>query len=959
MNLSLLLYGGVALIKGIKDYILENSYKIIIDFSICFMLCVFAPTEAYYSNNTEFWFDEKILFTYVALTFLVSYLLLSFISLLVMRTKCARYSIIIEFIAFFYFYVQGNFVPRNYGILNGETIEWGNYSLYGAISIILIITISSVVIVCAVNYKEKTIRYLTRIAIYILLIQFVTMAVLIISKSCKTSDKSLVVSDKDVYTLSEDRNIVVFILDSFDSSTMQELINGEESEWVKDVLKDFVYYPNTSGAYPSTVGGVPFILTGSWYENDEKYSDHLVKAYKESPVYEMLDAKGYSVGIYTIPQFLTDGNNFVNVLASRYIVSDWSGFLCSIYRLCAFNYSPHQIKKYFYITASDFDEFRDVNEDYNSYSLQVVDFYNKLLNDGLSIDKQKSYRVYHVMGTHPPYTFGKALIEDGGSYWITDEAKGCISLLDEFMNRLKRENIYDNTSIIVMADHGQFNLNQNPVFMVKDALTHNGFEISDKKLTYSDFNNIILELIERDTLSSDFIETINRTDRRFLYYSLDTSFDRDYLPGIDEYIVGEEARDYEAMRPTGRKFLPDEDIGDYKLGTRLCFEDLKGVAPYCVYGWGQKGYTSRECMMRFHVVDDYNNILVKIGYLNVNSRRNTEFEVNGKKVAEMMPNSMDELSFIIPHEYLSDDGILDLKIQQPSVALAKAGDKIEYIEFLDTDEAVDVETQCAGRLYDVYDEECYFGKVGLGNKYIVSGFSSDEDGGIWTDGKKAYLKINVPKERENLLFSIDYFGRNTQSVSVYANGKWVTDFNTDIGNQSISFVIPDEYMPNNTLELELDFPHVLSPYEENGSEEIRELGMFFQRIKISNLQGITIEELSGVGTYEENVDHFWTWNDVSSEYRIRNYSTSKQAIFKCGFSSASNECSTVNVFVDDVLIDSIELKPNVITEYSHELIFNNKKDITISFEYIGDSFGPTDYDSRVLSIRVIDMNVEY
>ena len=65
-------------------------------------------------------------------------------------------------------------------------------------------------------------------------------------------------------------------------------------------------------------------------------------------------------------------------------------------------------------------------------------------------------------------------------------------MTNEYIKRLKENGAYDNSVIIVMADHGNTDLNDaddmlvraNPMFLVKGINEHHAFEKSDKPLSY-------------------------------------------------------------------------------------------------------------------------------------------------------------------------------------------------------------------------------------------------------------------------------------------------------------------------------------------------------------------------------------------------------------------------------------------------------------------------------------------
>ena len=62
------------------------------------------------------------------------------------------------------------------------------------------------------------------------------------------------------------------------------------------------------------------------------------------------------------------------------------------------------------------------------------------------------------------------------------QAKGALYIVEEYINQLKKSGIYDKTTIIIIADHGSVNLEQNPLFLIKEYGADKEFII--KKYTY-------------------------------------------------------------------------------------------------------------------------------------------------------------------------------------------------------------------------------------------------------------------------------------------------------------------------------------------------------------------------------------------------------------------------------------------------------------------------------------------
>ena len=105
------------------------------------------------------------------------------------------------------------------------------------------------------------------------------------------------------------------------------------------------------------------------------------------------------------------------------------------------------------------------------------DFVNNFNNGELTADLDKTFRFYYLQGSHPPYELnenGQMLTSSDDPF--KDEFKlpqttGFFKLLDSYIRELKRLGIYDNTIILIIADHGEASPeqpDQQPIFFVKN-----------------------------------------------------------------------------------------------------------------------------------------------------------------------------------------------------------------------------------------------------------------------------------------------------------------------------------------------------------------------------------------------------------------------------------------------------------------------------------------------------------
>lgn len=677
-----------------KKTIIDSTGKswLILCTAFSFMICVFAPLDIFLTNQSEFWFQLSHLLPVLLATFVAVAGVLYALSILMKRSKVSLYVYALFFSILIFFYIQGNFIPRNYGVLNGEEIQWSNYPRYAKDSIILfIITLMLWSVIC-LKVKEKIYTVGRYLGIILILTQLVTIATLYIQNNVLVENstfRSGVVTDKDMFHLSENNNILVFVLDTFDSDDMKKLLERENSERYNELFTDFTFYPNTLGAYPTTKGAMPYLLTGVWYENEKPYTKYIEEAYIDNHIYNALKENKYSIGVYTLLTFLSsDYDMYLNVEEKDYEIANYTSFIKKIYQLVAFNYMPHQLKRYFLINTDDFSELKKSSTKDAAFSSDVQEFDRLLEEQGISITETGNcFRVYHLLGVHAPYTFGEELLsEDNRKYDVYDEAAGNCTLLSHFLKKLKENDSYDNTTIIIMADHGHVNYSQNPLFMIKNVKEKHEFKISEEKMSYEYFADMLISLTQGIRIDEKYVSDcqLDGKLRRFLYYSWDDSWAKQYLPSMSEMWADESVIDLIA---TERHYLSrdidysyelsNQITGNYTLGTELSFaKDHATANDFCLLGFSNNEenhtWTDRNiAKMKFLFHDDFENLLLKLNYSTYLSPERVLIYANDNLIEDYLANGAEEKEFIIPSEYIKEDELI-ITFEFPDAASPKS-----------------------------------------------------------------------------------------------------------------------------------------------------------------------------------------------------------------------------------------------------------------------------------------------
>lgn len=644
--------------------------SILLGLSALFMFFILGPTDVFFSNVSEFDFDYFSMMLLMLIGLIIS---LFFVSVILSLLGKFRFAPTVYSLCFFmtlFFYIQGNYIPRNYGVLNGSEIEWEKYPGLAVASLVLAVVILLLFVFVIVRFKDKSIKICTYGATILLAIQVISVGILIVQnrESIHGNSENIVFTTSHFNEYSENENIIVLVLDSFDSSVMEECVN---EGIVDDMFDGFTYYPNTIGAYPTTVGAVSYILTGEWNENKGSIAEYQELAYKNSPLFSNLENSDYQTDVYATGDSVYTGTKyFANEETVKVHISNEFGFIKTMLKLICFDYFPHQFKQYFYVTNSDFDSYI-VSDSFEIYKKNVPEVYSFLCNSELSVSlAHNNFKYIHTKGIHPPYEFNAELetINDGV---LADEVQGCFTFLRTYFDVLKENGVYDNSCIIVMADHGFSECSgQHPLFMVKNRYESHSLQISDAAVSYEYLQDVFESFINNEIVDENYFESYHGdiNGRRFLLYSSVISTGNGVLPTIEEMYFYD-SYEFEDGVYTGKVYDSLALDTSYTLGDEIYFNKDGTSERYCQLGFSvpetentwTSGYRS---YMKFDIGDDYKgNVEVTIDYSTFGEQEVT-VKAGGEYITEFVANGKQEVTFVVSSEYINN-GVLELEFDFP------------------------------------------------------------------------------------------------------------------------------------------------------------------------------------------------------------------------------------------------------------------------------------------------------
>jgi len=275
-------------------------------------------------------------------------------------------------------------------------------------------------------------------------------------------------SYEEQFKMSSEENIIVFILDRLDTMFLEEAL--EKYPDISDALVGFTFYTNNVSTGLYTYPSIVNMITGEPYTNEITREEYLTSAWNNAQLFDILHEYDYSVNMlmdgvsmyYSPKDVLNKVDNIKTTDISnravnhgtvvKYMVSfSIARHAPLIMNASLDSYTPFAIEKFVTITG--------VPDYFPPYITAKSDllYYDKLKETKLSLDSSKStFSFMHLNSAHAPYGYDEnlnpVLAKDARMY---PQIRGSFKILEEYFAQLKELGIYDSSTIIIIADHGE------------------------------------------------------------------------------------------------------------------------------------------------------------------------------------------------------------------------------------------------------------------------------------------------------------------------------------------------------------------------------------------------------------------------------------------------------------------------------------------------------------------------
>lgn len=466
-----------------KKMLEKARIPFLISFLFCFMLFIFGPAEIFFANVVEFQFVYGEFGGYLTVLALGVSVLMTVIGMLLPdKIKRIYLSLILGisvagYLQVMFFNKQLDLLglnPDGYHIAGGRAL--GNLIIW-----ILIIAIILVISFWKYHIWKKAIVYISFLLLAMQGVAYVSLLITARDEAYHYPERGLHISGENQFQVSEDKNVIVIVLDHFSNEYIDRL--NAAYPGATDFLHDFTYYSNYDCNYYGTYPSLVHMFTGCEVDMSKKVNDWFAEIWtseKTTDFYTMLHENNYVANFYTTIDTMLCGMNGLELLEGK--IDNLSSenldynvyntlLLKTMMKMSAYRMFPELLKPQFYTRSSEYEDVVRVQNTELEVTHHQANLNAGLQRHGLTVDGEHNYFiVQHLMGTHEYTT------DENGMYLedrtLEETAKGCMVVIEEYLEELKRLGVYDDATIVITSDHGHWNVQPQVLFYIKQAGEH-------------------------------------------------------------------------------------------------------------------------------------------------------------------------------------------------------------------------------------------------------------------------------------------------------------------------------------------------------------------------------------------------------------------------------------------------------------------------------------------------------
>ncbi len=530
-----------------------------------FTALFFAPSEVFLGNPAGFDFSIGVAIPVLLLLSLCVTIVFS-LSVSFLPIKVLKILNLSIFALTVCFYMQSLFLNGSLIELDGEQLILSRKTILINAVIWAVIIVATFVLWRVLRSKGKEKTYITAtkfLSLALALMQLVGIFSLYIGYDKSISEsKSRYFTKEGRLTLSKQNNVVMFIIDYCDSKIVNEAL--EQDPVLLDDMSGFTYYADNIFTHSRSYPAITYLLTKQKCYYDVPYQEYLEESFKNSDYMKTMDSLGTDIRVFSHPAYFGASSmkyirNHVSSFSSGVSSIKLLNFIKQTIKVSAFRGMPYLFKTRFSYVTEDLNAKVCVEKENAATPLDEIDLFQSVKTLGIKTDDTYSsaFRFYHMYGSHPGAMVNENA-ESAASVSLSQAFRGDIKIIKTYIEELKKAGVYDNTTVIITADHGEFfgeiRQPQNCILMIKPAKadTQAPLKISEAPVSHEDLFPYVIKMLGGDysKLGTPIDEVSETAQRKRYFYNTELD-DNAKEAFLREYVVEKDGRDINNYVPTG------------------------------------------------------------------------------------------------------------------------------------------------------------------------------------------------------------------------------------------------------------------------------------------------------------------------------------------------------------------------------------------------------------------------
>jgi hypothetical protein len=446
-------------------------------------LFVLVPAHVYLVNRSAVVvFFREVLAVTLGLSVVIGLLLIGLSQLCPPRPR--QYITVFVVGVSFLFWIHAYCLVWSYEVMDGGSIPWENYTGRASTDAALWIIVLGLML----KFVPRLYPRVTAICTGLLAIQLVSLGISATRAYVSPLDffKHYYVEQEPVFEYSTERNVILILLDEFQSDIFAEAVLAQAE--LRAHFSGFTYFPDTTAGANFTELALPAIMTGRMYDNSVSRDQFLREAYLEHSLPATLRKAGFAVHLYPWRGFANESIYYHESVASnlKRRPRPWQDKLTDVVRLVdmgLFRSMPQFAKQLVHndsawllsdLLARGLSPPLSGSTEASAIPVaKPIEFGPGLTLDNVftelarghplpgqgmtALDGPGVFKFYHLAGLHVPVKMKRDLspgVFDYNRANFSEQAEAYAKIMGAYLAELRRRNLYDNSMIIIVGDHG-------------------------------------------------------------------------------------------------------------------------------------------------------------------------------------------------------------------------------------------------------------------------------------------------------------------------------------------------------------------------------------------------------------------------------------------------------------------------------------------------------------------------